>query len=171
MELKDYELVRDVTAQQEEQLRFESFSNKDAFELGTFLANRVYGRGMKLAIGIRKLNGALLYHHLTPGTNLTNQLWMRRKFNTVSLMERCSLGAWAISHISGESVATHGLSEEDYVFVGGGFPIRLVSGELVAVVTVSNLPHPDDHEFLVNALADFLGVEGLPQVPEIDELD
>jgi uncharacterized protein (UPF0303 family) len=171
MEIKDYEAVRDATEAQERLLRFETFSNKDALELGMFIASEVYAQNMDLAIGIRKLNGALLFHHLTPGTNLTNQLWMRRKFNTVSLMERSSLGAWAISHISGETVSSHGLSDEDYVFCGGGFPIRLVSGELVAVLTVSNLPHPEDHRFLVNALAEFLGVKDLLQVPEIDDLD
>jgi uncharacterized protein (UPF0303 family) len=170
MEIKDYEAVRDAIAQQERMLRFETFSNKDALELGMFIASMVYARNMDLAIAIRGLNGALLFHHLTPGTNLTNQLWMKRKFNTVSLMECSSLSAWATAHISGETVATHGLSENDYVFCGGGFPLRLKSGELVAVLTVSNLPHPEDHSFLVNALADFLGVTDLPQVPEIDDL-
>ncbi|MCI1983807.1 MAG: heme-binding protein [Bifidobacteriaceae bacterium] len=170
MEIKDYKAVLEATTEQEKLLRFETFSNKDALELGMFMASLAYEQNINLAIAIRKLNGALLFHHLTPGTKLANQLWMRRKFNTVSLMERSSLGAWANSHITGEVVSSHGLSDADYVFCGGGFPLRLINGELVAVLTVSSLPHPEDHKFLVNALADFLGVKDLPQVPEIDDL-
>ena len=157
MDKTELERIKEVTARQEKALVFEHFSNKDALALGSFLTDRVYEQGMELAIAIRRVNGAILYQHMTAGTNLNNQNWMERKFRTVSLMERSSLGAWAVSNLTGETVPVHGLSESAYVFCGGGFPIRLAAGEIVAILTVSNLPHMEDHRFIVKALSEWLG--------------
>ena len=157
MEKAELERIKRITEQQEKALVFEHFSNKDALALGSFLTDRVYEQGIELAIAIRRVNGAILYQHMTSGTNLNNQNWMERKYNTVSLMERSSLGAWAISNLTGETVPVHGLSESAYVFCGGGFPIRLVTGEIVAILTVSNLPQVDDHQFIVKGLSEWLG--------------
>lgn len=164
MEKINYEEIKQLTERQEEMLRFRQFSSKDALELGRFLTERIYAKGIDLAVAIRKVNGAILYQHMTEGTNLNNQNWMMRKFHTVSLMERSSLGAWAVSHLTGETIPVHGLSESEYVFCGGGFPIRLTSGEIVAILTVSNLPHTEDHYFIVESLAQWLGMENVPQI-------
>jgi len=152
-----FERMKTATEQQEKALVFERFSNKDALALGSFLTDRVYEQGLALAIAIRRVNGAILYQHMTDGTNLNNQNWMERKFHTVALMERSSLGAWAESNLTGETIPVHGLSESTYVLCGGGFPIRLATGEMVAILTVSNMPHIEDHQFIVKALSEWLG--------------
>lgn len=160
----DYGKVKELTEKQEELLRFENFNSRVAYELGKFLTDRVYESGIELAIAIRTLNGTILYQHLTEKTNHINQNWMMRKFNTVSYFERSSLGVWALEGLSGEKVAVHGLSESEFVFCGGGFPIKLKTGEFVAVLTVSNLPHMEDHGFIVEALAEYLGVKDVPMI-------
>lgn len=157
MDEVNYEEIKLMTEKQEKALRFEHFSNKDALELGTFITNKIYEENMALAVAIRRMNGTIIYQHLTDGTNHINQNWMERKFNTVSYFERSSLGAWALEALSGETVDVHGLSKEDFVFVGGGFPIRLKTGEIVAVLTVSNLPHMEDHRFIIRVLSEYLG--------------
>jgi len=53
------------------------------------------------------------------------------------------------------------------VFIGGGFPIRLKTGEMVAVLIASNLPHQMDHQFLVDGLAQYLDLENIPSVTPI----
>jgi Uncharacterized conserved protein len=164
MTIEDYIKLNEITLEQEERLRFLQFSNRDAWELGNYLVNKVYEEKQELAIAIRKLNGNILFQHCIEGTNLNNQNWMKRKFNTVSLMERSSLGAWAVSFITGEEIRTHGLSEKDYIFCGGGFPIRLKTGEMVAVLTVSNFPHERDHDFIVKALSEWLCVDNVPEI-------
>lgn len=164
MKSTDYSLIRDTAAKQEELLRFDHFTNRDALELGNHIANAVYERGIDLAICIRKLSGSILFQHLTEGTNGNNENWMRRKFNTVRLMERSSLAAWADAQEKGEAISGMGLSDLDYVLCGGGFPIRLKSGELVGVIIVSNLPHEQDHQLLVELTADFLGVRDVPEI-------
>ena len=166
MEKTDYEKVKQITEQQEELLRFRKFSNRDALDLGNFIVDRIREKKLELAVAIRRLNGAILFHHMTEGTNINNQNWMERKFNTVSLMERSSLGVWALSLITGETVAVHGLSEAEYVFVGGGFPIRLQTGEIAGVLTVSNLHHIEDHQFIVDSLSKWLNVREVPWLSE-----
>jgi uncharacterized protein (UPF0303 family) len=41
---------------------------------------------------------------------------------------------------------------------GGGFPITLKGLGVVGVVTVSGLPQRDDHAFVVENIATFIGV-------------
>jgi len=162
MKITDYEKIVEITEQQERILRFNHFSNKDALDLGNFMVKQIYHNDMSLAIAIRRENGAILFQHMTEGANLNNQNWMKRKFKTVSLMEQSSLGAWAASKLSGETISVHGLSDADYVLCGGGFPIRLTTGEIVAILTVSNLPHWEDHQFIVDCLSTWLGEKDVP---------
>lgn len=162
MTRQEYERIDEITKEQEKMLRFEHFSNEDAWELGKLIVQRIHDRGIELAAAIRKVNGNIVFQYATDGTNLNNQNWMMRKFHTVCLMERSSFGAWASSFLTGETVEVHGLNVKDYVFCGGGFPIRMKTGEIVAVLTVSNLPHEQDHQFIIDVLQEWLGVEGVP---------
>ena len=162
---ENYAQIIEATKQQEALLRFDHFSNRDAWELGAFLAGRVHARQLEMAISIRRPTGSIVFQYLTDNTTLSNQQWMQRKFNTVCLTEGCSLRAWATSAAKGQSLEDQGLSSMDYAFCGGGFPIRLKTGELVAVLIVSNLPHKQDHGFIAESLSEWLGV---PDVPVIE---
>jgi len=161
MTMNDYRQVSEITRRQEEILRFDHFSARDAWELGSFLVKRVYDADIDMSIAIRRINGYVLFQHGTENTSLNNQNWMRRKFNAVITMNRCSLGCWADANLSGEDAQFHGLNSADYVFCGGGFPIRLKSGEMVAVLTVSNLPHEQDHGFIVESLMEYLHIDNI----------
>ena len=66
----------------------------------------------------------------------------------------------------GKDLMGYKLDPNEYALDGGGFPIRLKTGELVAVVVVSAFPHYEDHQFIVDALADYQGVENVPSVLE-----
>lgn len=161
---ENYAQIIETTKAQEALLRFDHFTNLDAWNLGSFLVQRVHDRGIDMALSIRKLNGSIIFQHLTEGTSLNNQKWMQRKFNTVCMTEGSSLRAWATSALKGQTMEEQGISPMDYAFCGGGFPIRLKGGELVAVLIVSNLPHKQDHGFIVDALTEWLGVQGVPAV-------
>lgn len=154
-----------ILRQQEALLRVDSFSNQDAWKLGCLMVEESVRRGIGLAACIRKLNGNIVFQAAGEGTDLTNQLWMDRKYRTVALMERSSLLATVDSLISGQRIPDMGLSEADYVLCGGGFPIRGRGGNILMIATVSALPHQQDHGFLVDCLSKFLDVPA-PQLPE-----
>ena len=164
MSQENYTAIIEAAAQQEAMLRFDHFTAKDAYDLGTFMANRVYERGMEMAICIRKANGHILYQHCTQATTLSNQMWMQRKFNTAVMTEGSTLRAWAGLEKKGQVPQDQGVSPLDYAYCGGGFPIRLKTGEFVGVAIVSNLPHWEDHRFLAEAIADYLGVKDVPVI-------
>ena len=164
MDKQEYEKIYKIAEIQEQKLRFSSFSNREAWELGSFIVNKAYEQNIDLAVSIRKLNGAVVFQHLMENTTKDNQNWMQRKFNTVSLTEYSSLRAWAMLGMRGETAASRGLSEFDYAFCGGGFPVRLTTGEIAAVVIVSNLPHMQDHQTLIDMLAQWLKVSEVPTV-------
>lgn len=164
--MNPYQNIMDTIDQQEHMLRLKHFSNQDGLDLGNFMVNFAREQGITVSVAVRKNTGGILFHHLMEGTNINNQNWMRRKFNTVLLWEHSSLRAWAHERLTGETVYTHGFSEEEYIFFGGGFPLILESGEFVGVLTVSNLPHFKDHAFVVAGLAKWLGVENVPSVVE-----
>lgn len=156
MEQQDLIRLKEEVAHQEKTLRLDTFNASVAWDLGCFMVDRVRQQGIDLAISIRKLNGNIVFQHVTDGTSMDNQLWMDRKFRTVALLEKSSYAAWIQSEIGGKGVTDHGLSDSECVFCGGGFPIRLKTGELVGAVIVSNLPHEQDHQFVVDSLTEWL---------------
>lgn len=158
--------IIDVVMKQEEMLQFDHFNNRDAWDLGKLMVEEIFKDGIDLSVCIRKLNGNIIFQYATEKTALNHQNWMKRKFNTVSLMERSSLAVSAMSKITGEDVAAHGLSDEKYVFCGGGFPVRIKGSGIVAVITTSNLTDIEDHNYLVKYVAKYLGVKDVPLVEE-----
>lgn len=160
----NYAQIAETVKAQEDLLRFDHFTAQDAWALGSRIVSRVYDEGLDMAVCIRKLNGHILFQHCTQGTTLSNQHWMQRKFNTASLTEGASLRAWANLSLKGQTPQDQGASPLEYAYCGGAFPIRLKSGELVGFAIVSNLPHRDDHRFIVRCLAAHLGVDNVPEI-------
>ncbi|MBU3826538.1 MAG: heme-binding protein [Candidatus Anaerobiospirillum merdipullorum] len=160
MEEVGQEKIISTLLMQEERLRLASFDAKLAFSLGCYLAECCLKDKLDMAIAIRRLNGQILFQYMTEGTALSNQIWMQRKFNTVSFCGHSSLYMWA----QDKTPASQGLDERDYAFCGGGFPLCLQSGAFVGVLTVSNLPHIQDHNFMVRHLSDFLQVTDVPLI-------
>ena len=51
------------------------------------------------------------------------------------------------------------LDEADYAAIGGGFPIIVAGTGVVGAVACSGLPHEMDHQLLVDAICQILGVD------------
>lgn len=160
----DLQSVNELVLKQEEALQFNSFSNKDAWNLGKLMVEEIDKHGMELTVCIRKLNGNILFQYATEKTNLNNQNWMNRKFNIVSLMEKSSLRIMIESIIKKKDLTAYGLNTSDYVLCGGGFPVKLKNGPMVAIITVSNLPHVQDHGFIVKCLSMYLNIKDIPEI-------
>jgi len=161
---ENYAQIIELARQQEDLLRFDHFTADDAWTLGSPIVSMIRERKIDMAVSIRKLSGHILFQYCTQKTTLSNQNWMQRKFGTVALTEGCSLRAWASLTQRGQVPQDQGVDPLQYAYCGGGFPIRLKTGELVGAVIVSNLPHREDHRFVVEALSLYLGVKDVPFV-------
>ena len=154
--------IIDTVKQQELDLRFDSFSNDDAFELGKHFVQKIKDDGIEMAVQIKKVNGNTLFSYFSDGTNLMNENWMKRKFKTVLMNERSSYLMWAFNEMGGrgqdliKDVEILGIDPKEYALCGGGFPVKLKTGEMVAVILASNLPHEKDHKFIVEGLESYL---------------
>ena len=155
----------DILDKQEEMLRFEHFTHADALDFGLFMINRAKDLGLCVSISICSADGAILFQYLPDGTNRLNDNWMRRKANTVLLMECSSLKATYNLERNGETLSDNGLSSADYALCGGGFPLRLKDGTMVGAAVASNMFHIADHEFIAGSLREYLGCPDVPAYP------
>jgi uncharacterized protein (UPF0303 family) len=143
-------------SQQERTLCFEQFDERTAWEVGTRLKAAAEKRGASLAIDVM-LGGYTVFSHAMPGSSPNNANWLRRKRNTVLHFHRSSYGfGLQLEHDKTDLVGKFALAPSDYAVHGGSFPIRVIGTGVVGAITVSGLPQRDDHNIVVEVLADFL---------------
>lgn len=144
-------------ALQEQTLRFEKFDERIAWELGCSMRAAAEKRGAALAIDIFA-GGHTLFGCALPGATPNNANWVRRKRNTVLHFQRSSYGlGLQLEREKVDLPGKFGLPLADYAVHGGGFPVRLANAGAIGAITVSGLPQREDHNFVVQALAGFLG--------------
>lgn len=155
---------------QEERLRFVKFDEADAWKLGSQMREAALARKLALVIDIRVAGRALFYAAL-PGTSPDNAEWVRRKINVVMRLHKCSYRVNREIAQSGQALdQLRGVNPIDVAPHGGCFPIHLIGTGIVGSVTVSGVPQREDHNFVVESLSRFLGVDHatlalLPETP------
>ena len=143
-------------ARQEEALRFDSFSESDAWALGSQMREAAAARKLPLVIDIRIGNRPLFYAAL-PGSAPDNVEWVRRKVNTVLRFQKSSYRVGREFALKGTPFdISRGIDPASHVAAGGGFPIHLKGTGVVGAVTVSGIPQRDDHGFVVEMICRFL---------------
>jgi uncharacterized protein (UPF0303 family) len=154
-----------ILKQQEDVLQFQHMTEDDAWALGSQMRADAVTKALPFVIDIRMGIRPLFYAAL-PGSTPENPDWVRRKVNTVYRFEASSYRVALEYKSRGASFdASRGLDLLQFAPAGGGFPIRL-AGSVVGVVTVSGVPQRDDHNFVTEHLARYLGIAYSPiQLP------
>ena len=143
--------------QQEELLRFSAFDEEAAWALGGAMRALALSRKQPFVIDIRTGIRPIFYAAL-PGSTAENADWVRRKVNSVYRFEAASYRVGLEHKKSGKAFdQTRGINPIDFAPAGGGFPIR-IGPVVIGCVTVSGVPQRDDHNFVVECLAEFLKV-------------
>ena len=159
---KASEAARDlaIIARQEELLQFNAFDNTTAWQLGESIKKYCESENLAVTIEIRLCRETVFFFAM-PGTSPNNADWARRKRNTTELQQRSSY-AVGLALSEGETLETQsGLPMRDYAHHGGGVPIRVRGIGFVGVATISGLPQREDHNIVVRAMAEFLGMDVL----------
>lgn len=157
------EAVRDlaIIAKQEYLLQFKAFDNTTAWQLGESIKKYCESENLAVTIEIRLCRETVFFFAM-PGTSPNNADWARRKRNTTELQQRSSY-AVGLALSEGETLESQsGLPMRDYAHHGGGVPIRVKGVGFVGVVTISGLPQREDHNIVVQVMADFIGVTLTP---------
>ncbi|TPX17707.1 uncharacterized protein E0L32_002808 [Thyridium curvatum] len=139
----------------------DSFTVDDAWHLGHLLHARLAPLAAEkpTVISIATANTSqLLFHCVTgAGTSPDNEVWVRRKRNTV-LRFGCSTWLMHCKFDGDEDAfrAKYGINPEqtnEYAIHGGGIPIRVRGVEgVAAVVVVSGLKQHEDHGVIVDVI-------------------
>jgi uncharacterized protein (UPF0303 family) len=147
-------------AHQEERLQFERFDAEIAWLIGTWLRDTAAARGQSIAIDIT-LAGAPLFYHAMLGATPNNAEWIRRKKNVMGRFHKSTYAVGLEYQRSNATLeARTGAPLVDFVAAGGCFPIRIRgSAAVLGSITVSGLPERQDHELVVRALAEHIGVD------------
>jgi uncharacterized protein (UPF0303 family) len=154
------DLEQDIAriAEQERRLRFASFNEETAWNLGSRLRDLAVVREVAVAIEVRLARETVFFCSM-PGTTPANADWARRKRNTVEMLWRSSYGVGRSLELEGSSLeARMGLPTRDYASHGGSVPVFAANGACIGVVTVSGLPQREDHSLVIEALAAACGV-------------
>ena len=149
-------------------LTFSSFTSETAWALGSLLRARLAQFTTPCVISIALANNQqqLFYTATRSGTVPDSDHWVSRKRKTVL---RFGSSTWFMHNkFQGDEqafAAKFGLGPNagDYAIHGGGWPVRVKGVEgIVAVIVVSGLKQQEDHQIIVQTVADYLeSVEGL----------
>ena len=155
IEKENYQIVKS----QEEILRFTHFDNKDAWNLGKQIVEDAQKNNLSISVEIW-INTYMVFRYGCQGTNTFNEIWMRRKINTVNMLHRSSLRVHYMPYVGEDDIYKDGhLDPDEYGNMGGGFPIYVQGTGVVGALAVSGLSHTQDHQTAVNGIAKYLGVQ------------
>ena len=144
-------------AAEEEELRFDGFTNDDAWDLGSAIVAVARRDGAPVAVDVSR-HGHQLFHAALPGTSPDNDSWIQRKTRVVHRFGHSSLFMRQASIERGTTFeAEFGLDPALYAAHGGAFPVVVRSVGPVGAVVVSGLPQLEDHRMVVAAIRAHLG--------------
>jgi uncharacterized protein (UPF0303 family) len=142
---------------EEDELQFTSFTNDDAWELGSALVATARERRLPVAVSVVR-NGHRLFLAALTGATPDNERWIRRKERVVARFGHSSLAVRQASVERGTTFEEQfGLDPQRYAAHGGSFPLLVRSVGPVGTVTVSGLPQVEDHRMVTTALRARLG--------------
>ena len=143
---------------QEEELQFTSFSNDDAWALGTALVAAAREEGLAVTIAIGR-GEQRLFHYALEGTAADNDEWIERKNRVVRRFGHSSFYVGRL--LEGTTIEEKFLLDGTlFAAHGGAFPVIVRDVGMVGTVTVSGLPQAEDHRLVVAVLRAFLGLQG-----------
>lgn len=146
--------IYDLCLEQEKKYTFESFLKKDALRLGLIINKQSEKYGQPISIKIT-VNGLVAFSYCQDGATKSNIEWAMRKQRIVELEEMCSLRHRVWMEMTDNTWESRKLEPNMYAEHGGGFPIRIKNTGLIGTVTVSGLPHLDDHQVIIDSLEEF----------------
>ncbi len=149
-----------LAREHEQRYQFPRFSRDDVWELGCDIVESSKEYDGSLAVEIDIAN-VMVFRYYPSGTGAYHEMWLRRKRNTVRLLEKSSLRVSAELKVNHQTLAEDMLLDPDkYADCGGGFPLRMKDGCIFGFVGVSGLADTVDHAALIGGLERFFRRHG-----------
>lgn len=149
----------DILRKQEEILRMEQVTADDALALGMIMIRRAKECVGKPAAVRIITGGQTTFSFLMEGTSTNNEWWMTKKLNTCRMTGVSSILTLVEVAEGVRPMEPEFEEENDFALCGGCFPLRNQAGKLLGYALASGLPHWQDHQLIVDSLAEFLQKE------------
>jgi len=147
----DFPTVAELAAE-EQDLQFSSFTNDDAWDLGSALVAAARERGAPVVVDVTR-NGHQLFRAALTGSSPDNDSWIARKERVVHRFGHSSLYVRQASIERGTTFEEEfALDPAQYAAHGGAVPVVVRGVGPVGVVAVSGLPQVEDHRLVVAAV-------------------
>ena len=147
----DFPTVAELAAE-EQDLQFRSFTNDDAWDLGSALVAAARERGAPVVVDVTR-NGHQLFRAALTGSSPDNDSWIARKERVVHRFGHSSLYVRQASTERGTTFEEEfALDPAQYAAHGGAVPVVVRNVGPVGVVAVSGLPQVEDHRLVVAAI-------------------
>ena len=143
-----------ISSLEEEELSLvlESFTEEDAWLVGSSLAVRALREALPVAIDIRRPNYPL-FRAAFAGSTADQSSWIDRKAATVFRFQASSLlVGMRMGPTEHDPFASGWLDPARYTLAGGSVPVRVSGAGVVAAVTVSGRSSEEDHALAAEAL-------------------
>lgn len=160
------ELIK-ILQKQEEDLVFESFNNEDALKLGNIAAEICKDVTKPISIRIF-INDVIVFQYTMEGDSERRFGWTLRKYNLIKKTKHSSMHGKVRALYLNELLDMYE-DKDKYGFGCGGFPIFTKDNILVGALTISGLPDPMDHKYVIEALEIFLNKKTIKIPNEVDE--
>jgi len=148
------DLIAELTAQ-EERLVLPRFTPEDAWELGRRITETARAAGAGVMVDVRR-GGFVVFRASLSGATVDQQTWVARKAAVVQRFECSSALFAARMGQAGIDPVAMGWLDHGYAVTGGSFPVRVVGAGVVAAVTASGLTSEEDHDLVMNGVAELL---------------
>lgn len=149
--MSESELLKQLTAEQDS-LQFSRFGFDDALAIGLDLVETARREKKVITIDV-STNGQQLFHAALPGTSPDNDQWVARKNRVVGRFFTSSYYIAKLLEAKGQSIEdVYGLPERDFAASGGAVPVTVKGCGVIGTITVSGLPHQEDHAMVVDAI-------------------
>ncbi|HEY7347180.1 MAG TPA: heme-degrading domain-containing protein [Ktedonobacterales bacterium] len=157
--MENYQGLLRTLLHQEEVLQFSEFTNEIAWEVGNRLVETAQQNHKTITADICR-NGQQLFHCALTGTSADNDAWIKRKNRVVNHFGHSSYYMGILYKSKNTTIQDSALLDpREFAPHGGAFPIIVKQVGVVGTITVSGLPQHEDHELVVQALAEYLGVK------------
>lgn len=157
----------EILNKQEEDLVFDSFTNKDALDLGIILTDVCKDTPSPLSMRVF-INDVIVFQYTMEGDYNRRFGWTLRKYNLIKKTGHSSMHGKVRALYLNELQDLYS-DKDTYGFGCGGFPIIVKNKGIIGAVAVSGLPDPLDHIYVVKALERKLNVETVKLPLEVDE--
>jgi uncharacterized protein (UPF0303 family) len=144
----------DRLGKEEEDLAFESFSRRDAWNLGSLIVEKTKNNPQPLGLEIY-LNGLLVFKYFPDGITRDHELWLNRKHRSVMLREMSSLRLKWMAEKNGSKISDWKLEPNDYFLGGGGYPVKIKKTGMIGLILATGTNDIDEHNSIVEAIREY----------------